>query len=209
MPKKHKVKEDVREFCGYDFLLKLIENERNPMFQCLIATLFETGGRISEVLELRKGDFIDRDENYIEVRIPVYKRYRKIGRVPDETKKSGFRWITEKVTDDFRTIPIMKDSPLLPYIQNYLGTLKNNEKLFPFRRETAFRRLRELGRRIDENLELYPHWFRAQKASQLASEYEFNVYDLKEFFKWISDSTPQFYASLGTKGLAKKMMSRK
>ena len=200
----HRVKRDVREFCGYDLLLRLVEASPSLMMKCFVAVLFETGGRVSEVLSLRKRDFADRGD-YLEVRLPVLKRYVKVDEVPDPGKPSGRRWVTESIRDEFRTIPILKESPLLPYIEAYLRTLRDDDLLFPFTRQTAFNRLRRIGKQVDGNLELYPHWFRAQKASQLASEYGFSVYDLKEFFRWTNLSTPEMYASLGAKGLAMKM----
>lgn len=201
--RKHRVKEDVREFCGYDFLIKIIEVARFPMLQALIVLLFETGGRVNEVLKLRKSNFSSKDK-YEEITISVSKRYKKVGKVADASKKSGYRWITERLSD-FRTIPILKTSPLLSHVQNYLKTLDGDSLLFPITRQTAFYRIRDVGRQIDPDLELYPHWFRAQKASQLASEYGFDIYDLKQFFRWIDDNMAEFYASLGAKGLAKKM----
>jgi len=204
MVKKHRVKEDVREFCGYDFLVRLAEAMGHPMYKALIALLFETGGRVSEVLRLRKSNFVRR-KNYLEVReMPVLKRYRKVRRVSDSSKKSGFRWITER-KKEFRSIPIPYDSPLVPYILDYLRTLRDDELLFPITRQTAFNKIREAGKRLNERLELYPHWFRAQKASQLASEYGFDVFGLKEFFKWVDDDMAEHYASLGARGLARRM----
>jgi integrase len=204
MVKKHKVKEDVREFCGYDFLIKLTETLGHPLYKALVALLFETGGRISEVLNLRKSNFV-KQKNYLEIReIPVLKRYRKIEKISDTSKKSGFHWITEK-RREFRSIPIPLSSPLIFYIIEYIQKLKDDEKLFPITRQTAFNKIRQAGKVLDKNLELYPHWFRAQKASQLASEYGFDVFGLQEFFKWVDSDMARHYASLGAKGLARRM----
>jgi len=185
--------------------LKLVKVARHPMLQALISVLFETGGRVGEVLSLRKSNFIlSHPEVILVMKMPVLKRYEKVEKIPDQTKKSGYRWKTKK-KEDYRTIPIPRNSPLVPYILGYLNKLKSDELLFPFTRQTAFNYIRKIGKRLDKDLELYPHWFRAQKASYLASVHDYDVFSLKEFFKWKDDKMAEFYASLGWKGLARKM----
>lgn len=55
--------------------------------------------------------------------------------------------------------------------------------------------------------QIYLHWFRAQRACQLAFDYGFDRGDLEEFFSWKErrESMAQRYASLGWKGLARRM----
>lgn len=56
---------------------------------------------------------------------------------------------------------------------------------------------------VDEDL--YPHWFRAQRACQLAVEYGWDASDLSEFFEWKHWPTALRYASKGYKKLAEMM----
>ena len=49
---RHNVSRDVKTLCGWSVLLKLIEVCQDPIEKAWIAFLFETGGRISEVLAL-------------------------------------------------------------------------------------------------------------------------------------------------------------
>ena len=86
--KYHRVSvEDVEEFVGWPYLLKLIKhcgktryvnrwhNERD---KGLVATLFETGGRLKEVLMLRKNNF-EIVAKYILVKgMRVSKRFKKV-----------------------------------------------------------------------------------------------------------------------------------
>ena len=123
------------------------------------------------------------------------KRYKKIGEYVDEDGKT--RWITKK-TVSYRTFPIPLKEPLTPYITEWLDYIKNGQ-LFRISRIQVYRILR----RIDQDI--YPHWLRSQRASQLALEYGFNVHDLVEFFGWKDLRTALHYSRKGWKGLAAKM----
>ena len=80
---RHSVGKDVKTFCGWDILLKLIEACNNPLEKALISFLFETGGRVSEVLSLTIDMFSVIEETKPPIIIvsgmPLRKRYRKIG----------------------------------------------------------------------------------------------------------------------------------
>jgi len=199
MVKKHAATKEVIEFCGWNFLLELVESTKSEFHQGLVATLFETGGRISEVLSLTKRnfDFNAHPELIIVRKMPILKRFQKVGE-----RKDG-KWITVKVKE-FRTFPILKREPLVPYMTKWVKLCPYN-KLFPITRVTAYLIVKRLGKKL--GVEIYPHWFRAQRACQLAEEYGFDVYSLREFFGWRSRKTDiaERYASLGWRGLARRM----
>jgi len=185
---RHSVERDVKEFCGWDRLSEIVEKigeletpYPSKMLQALIATLFETGGRVSEVLKLRRGNFdLGSDSSLAIVKaMPVLKRK------------------PETSTD--RTIPIKRSDPLWPYIEAWLEDKKPDDILFDISRSKVWGLLKE----IDE--ELYPHWFRAQRASQLAFEYGWDASRLSEFFAWKHFPTALKYARRGYKGLAEEM----
>lgn len=52
---------------------------------------------------------------------------------------------------------------------------------------------------------MWPHWFRAQRASQLVADYGFEVMDLVDFFRWEKSDVALTYARRGWRGLASKM----
>ena len=60
--KRHSVKRDVRRFCGWSLLKKIVSLCRTDLERALVAFIFETGGRISEVLVLRKEMFTVRTD---------------------------------------------------------------------------------------------------------------------------------------------------
>ena len=91
--KRHSVKRDVKRFCGWTLLLKAISLCQNDQERALMAFLFETGGRISEVLALRKEMFTvrtDTDPPIIVVQnAPLVKRYEKVDEYLECNKKLG------------------------------------------------------------------------------------------------------------------------
>jgi site-specific recombinase XerD len=187
--------EIIESFCGWDFLLKLIDKCGSNRNKALISTLFETGGRVSEVLDLQKDNFIVQSKYVIVKSMPVHKSYRKVG---EKYNKDGKKvWITQP-KKRFRTFPIPKSEPLCHYMLNYINQIKES-KLFGISRIQTYRIVRSLDSQI------FPHWFRAQRASQLALEYGFSVHDLIDFFNWKSLSTAIHYSRMGWKGLATKM----
>ena len=73
----------------------------------------------------------------------------------------------------------------------------------PLSRKLAYLLITKVGKRL--GVELYPHFLRAQRASQLASEYDFREASLLEWFQWAKWETAKKYCKLGPLGLAKKM----
>jgi len=197
MPKTHRVDVDVKEFCGWDYLMRIIKRARKGEERALIATLFLTGGRVSEVLQLRRDHFDLSNEKVILVKgMPVEKRFRKVG----EYKIGGkVKWDTVKEFDE-RTFPIMRSEPLVPTLLEWLNGIHDKDKLlFDMSRTKAFYIVRDVEK------DLYPHWFRAQRASQLAAEYGFDLHSLMDYFHWKDIQIALHYSRLGWQGLARKM----
>jgi len=187
--------EIVESFCGWDYLLKLVEKCECERDRALISALFETGGRVSEVLQLKKDNFVAQNPFLVVKAMPVLKRYNKVGEYRDKNGKT--RWLTERKIA-YRTFPIHMKEPLCEPLLSYLTKIDEG-KLFHIGRIQVYR----IVRKLDENI--FPHWFRAQRASQLALEYGFNIHDLIDFFNWKSLQTATHYSRMGWKGLANKM----
>ena len=216
------ISRDVQDFCGWNFLLEIISACRTPSEKGLVATLFETGCRVSELLMLKKSNFIldMHPELIVMDGVPVLKKYRKIDEVPDPQKKSGRRWVTEPVVR-YRTFPIKKSEPLVKPMLDWLEKVRG-EKVFPQfdrvknKRHKVLYLIREIGSRIKRERipfsqippnKLHPHWFRDQRARQLKVDYRFDSLDLAGFFDW---EMPQLgavpeYAKPGWRELAWKM----
>lgn len=220
---------DVKEFCGWDFLQELHAKAQTKRDKALVIAAFLTGGRISEVLQLRRDHFIlDHDEEFIIVRtMPRVKGFQKIRDMtkwkceshckmrwefpPTEellTKHGKILqytgWLT-KPFKEYRTFPINRKEPLIPGLLTYLDQLPGPDaRLFRIKRSRAYDITTTIGEKL--NMHVPTHWFRAQRASQLAFEYGFNEHDLVEFFKWKNYQTAFHYASKGYKGLTQKMV---
>jgi len=222
MSMKFRTIDEVEGFCGWEFLLSLTTVFDSPMYMGFIATLFETGGRISEVLQLTKTHFnLNVHPRVVVVEhMPVLKRYEVVEKQPDPSKKRGFKWVTEKKRD-YRFFPIKRDEPLVPYMLKWLEDAPS-KRLFGFSRVNAFLKLRRAGEILNRSIpftrhrsrdrplkssEIFPHLLRAERASQLASEYSFDVYGLRQFFGWKPRKLDmaEKYASLDWKGLARRM----
>jgi hypothetical protein len=219
---KERTIDEVEGFCGWDFLLSFVRVYDFPPFQGLVAALFETGGRVSEVLELRKDHFnmsLHPDLIVVE-HMPILKRYELVDKVPDESRKRGFKWVTRRKSD-YRFFPIRKDEPLVPYLIKWIN-MAPSKKLFNFSRLDVYIMLRDAGRVLNKPIpftrhraenrplmssEIFPHLLRAERASQLASEYGFDVFALRQFFGWKPRKLDmaEKYASLDWKGLARRM----
>ena len=214
--------DEVEGFCGWGFLVSFIEVFRFPPYQGFVAALFETGGRVSEVLSLTKEHFnmsLHPDLIVVE-NMPVLKRFEVVSEVPDSSKKRGVKWVTEKKRDQ-RFFPIKKSESLTSYMTKWID-LAPSDRLFEFDRFKALIMLRHAGRVLNKPIpftrhrfenrplissEVFPHLFRAERGCQLASEYGFDVYSLNQFFGWKprKQDMAQKYASLDWKGLARRM----
>jgi hypothetical protein len=63
----------------------------------------------------------------------------------------------------------------------------------------------EDGKKIADEIHLWLHWFRSQRASGLVSDYGFEVVDLVAYFDWKDMETALRYAKKGWRGLTEKM----
>lgn len=226
--KKRWTADEVEEFCGWDFLIQMVSLCRKGRDKGLVAAAFLTGGRMNEVLPLQQKHFLfDQDPTHVVVKtMPLVKRYKKV-RLQEKWRCDNhcrMRWNKEPTIEvqgkhnivkyagwetnpikAFRTFPFPKSEPLVPFLMDWAGGLADPEaRLFNLSYQRAYEITTDLGRQM--GIWIPTHWFRAQRASQLAFEYGFNEHDLVEFFKWSDYMTAFHYASKGYKGLAVKMV---
>jgi integrase len=127
------VRDYSEEWVGYQAILELIELAGTPREQAFLSALFLTGGRVSEVLALRKNNFeIRKRERVIVVRnMPLLKRYRKIEETRDEEGRR--KWVTQKIEARRKPFPILLlKEPLVPYLLNWIEAIPEEEGLlFP------------------------------------------------------------------------------
>jgi len=221
---------ELEEFDGWDFMLRLVEECRNTPYkapailegrladaymdklirrdQALIATLFETGGRVSEVVQLRRRNFRIGDRAVIVTGMRVLKRFEKVGEYTDDDGRK--RWVTKPVYETRGRFPIRIDEPLVPYMLDWIREV--DDYLFPstdpsrehISRSWAYKIVRRVGDRLGRHI--WPHYFRSQRASQLVQDYGFTLHQLVRFFNWENIPTALRYAKLDVTGLLDAMM---
>ena len=233
------VRDYSEEWVGYQPLLELIELAGEPREKAFLSTLFLTGGRVSEVLALRKNNFeVRRREQLLVVRnMPLLKRYRKIEETRDEHGRR--KWITERLTKTRKPFPILVKEPLTPILLNWIEAISEEDGLLfpspykigkPLSRFWAYYTIRRLdmavspelrqklglnkpliveGVKVKDNIHLWLHFFRSQRACCLVSEFGFQLHDLIDWFSWEHIQTAMNYAKKGWRGLAEKMLRKK
>ncbi len=177
------------EFCGWQTIHNLYDLAKEGRGKRLVLTLFKTGGRISEVLSLSSDDIsYELSQNSVVVRIKVLKKQ-------------------EALT---RSIPIPKSEPLTSeWIQSLEGVkgllFQGQQKHRPLDRTVAWRSVKVIG--ADAGMNISDHWFRGMRASELADDYQFEPYDLRQFFKWTKkkQDMAERYASMSWRGLERRM----
>lgn len=185
----------VKSFCIWDYLLDLVNKCDGIRDRALVSALFETGGRVSEVLLLEMDNFVVHNQYIVIKSMPVLKRYHKIGEFVD--KHGRKRWRMEK-KKAYRTFPIHSKEPLCLPLVKRLKMIKSGH-LFKLSRNQVYRIVNNL------DSDVFPNWFRAQRASQLELEYGFDIHDLIDFFNWKGLQTATHYSHMCWKGLANKM----
>ena len=216
--KRHSVELDVKSFCGWNRLNEIVECARGIGYKAdrnvgFISALFECGGRVSETLLLKPSMFTVykgcTPKLIMVENMPLLKRYKKLGDFLDD--KGDRHYKTERINAT-RDFSFRADEPLVkPMVEWIIHVLDNKQEwLFPspytdkpLTRKWAYQFIDKIGAKI--GIEIYPHWFRAMRASQFASEYDFREASLLEWFQWEKWETAKKYAKLGPLGLAKKM----
>jgi len=202
---RRSVLRDVEGFVGWGTLMGLVESAGSELEKAFLCTAFLTGGRVSEVLSLTGDMFdVDREEGVVVVRgMPLLKKYKKIGEHP------GGGWETVPVDAVRRPFPVLLCEPLAPIMVEWVK--RANHLLFPSPRRLGRPLSRAWGYKVvtrageRAGLSVWPHWFRSQRASQLAADYNFQVLDLVDYFSWDKMDMAVHYSRRGWAGLLARM----
>ena len=213
---------DAEEFVGWPALMDLVRECENTPYkvspvwpmdhpgiheyrehlirrdQALIAALFLTGGRVNEVVPLRKANFETHPRSIHVKGMTVLKRYKKTGSYVDQDGKK--RYLTEPVVMTRGTFAIPPKEPLVPILTSWLSEVDDYLFESPAKDRNqisanwAYKIVRKIGRR--RGIEVWPHWFRSQRASQLVVEWKFDIHKLADWFKWTKIDTARIYTKL-------------
>ena len=159
---------------------KLIETEDNPKDKCLISLLYESGCRISELLNIKIKD-INFEQDYALINV---------------MGKTGNR-----------TIPISKSVALLKTWLNYHEDKGNKEAyLFDYQYFVVLHKLKMLFIKAKIDKPFNPHQFRHSRATELAQN--LTEAQMKQFFGWTQSSNmASVYVHLTGRDLIPKLIT--
>jgi len=243
-----------RKFCGWDTLKDLInaveiglrgysreilihdEVERKEA-RAMIATVFETGARICEVIGQNKPGGIEglkcNDISVIGDRVNVIfnieKRYVKKQKVIKYRAIDGtkLRWLTEEdarksghpyepyegfISErevEIRNIVFPKWEPLVPIMLDWVEEVRRVDGENAKLFSITYNKAYRIIKRAGERIgeDFPPHRLRAERATQLVLEYGFDDHELTEWFMWKSPVIAHDYTTLAPK-IVEKMFRR-
>jgi integrase len=202
---------DVKRFVGWEKIIELADMlKQDPLYQAIYATTFLTGGRISEVLPLRRGNFVVSDKYLTVTGMPLLKHYQKmseyieerderpatnIGRLfqfnPGTGKWWRKRYSTERVDAARSDFDVRCDEPLCALTLEWINNTTSDVLFLGATRWKAWQKFAGVG--------IYPHWLRAQRASCLISFWRFTMEEMMEWMGWEELTTARHYAKMGPK----------
>lgn len=214
--------------------------------KALIVSMFLTGSRVTEALELKPSNFdftsneeyivcrnmlLEKTFTYETLREPVFitpqeygelaykdRRYFNIENLEGEEmyvkRRITKRNVAQSVRNDF---PIFKMDPFVGLLDAWCEQHDSDEYLFlstdirregrPITSTRVYQIFMNIGRIC--NVDIFPHWFRAQRASQLFKEWNLSWEELKLWFGWRTDVMAQRYARISVDELASRMLHKR
>lgn len=169
-------------------------SRRDHQWRLLIALMYITGGRISEVLKLKKGNIQphEKKKDYYVVTLRTLKRRKKMYRNVllniDRDK-----WVLDLLNSYFKEYPT-----------NFLFS-------FYFNRKTEDGKIRLLSRQYGYFMVkrmtagLNPHYFRHARATNLVKQFGFNDQELTFYMGWANSAMASVYVHLNLDVLTKKL----
>ena len=159
-------------------LIKGVYN-RDKRDAALFSIFYLTGARVSEIVKLMKKKDWNFDESEEYVVVKVFNEKRKVG-------------------IKIRNTPIRKNDEFMWFVNDYLKSIKDeNEIMFPFTRQTAWRRLKKYDDR------LWPHLFRHSRFTEVATK--LTDQELAQFAGWTDSRPSKNYIHLRWEDIAKKI----
>jgi integrase len=130
------------------------------------------------------------------------------------------RWQTKRnVSQSIRKpFPIFCSDSLVPFLTRWIERNRDyDECLFasndirrqgkPITSTRAYQIMINVGRIC--GVDIFPHWFRAQRASQLFKEWNLSWEELKLWFSWRTDAMAEKYARFSVDDLAARMLHKR
>lgn len=183
---------DVPPWIGWEKLLSYYDKCPKQLHKDVFTILFETGGRVSEIIELRPEQFVWNDEAITIAGMTVLK-YRRRMRRDVYIKRDEHDVLAEDLVS---FVERCKTDYLFPRTTPFYGEPIAGE-------HTSRVRIYLLTREISDDL--WPHFFRSQRASYLVYVRGLNAFELKDWFGWKSMDSAGHYVRQTGKAMAKAL----
>lgn len=159
------------ETISYEQVKQTITNITSPTDQGLAALAYATGSRVSELNRITKKDIYKEETGqYYYIYCPVLKKRSKVKIERKAILRADETWLV---------------TPIL----NRANSLTENDVLFNFNRMYIWR---HLVKATGWN----PHGFRKLRATHLRRVFNFDAYQLQQFFDWKTIEPSSYYVKL-------------
>lgn len=171
----------------YKRAVRLDEEEDTNAYALYFVTLFETGGRISEVLTLAPKQFVWNEEYILIRRMEVLKRRKRFTRnVAIKIEGDPLAPILIDFVEDCKTT----------YLLPGYGHVRFGREIVPNSHISKYPVYTKI---IAIDPDIWPHWLRDQRSWQLSAKPEeggrgFDAYLLKAWFEWARIDMATHYA---------------
>jgi hypothetical protein len=187
--RKSRMEKIPPHYCGDEFLESLIttsdtikrkgwdEEYRKKYDRALIASLFLTGGRATEVLKLRTSSFDFQNKEATNNDAFLVKEFVLM--------KRGTK---EKRLHVTHTFPIWYDDPLVGYLREWIDEMDGRlfpsqiDKNSPLSYDSLRKYVIKIGRCLDNAPFITPEYFRRQRELHLAEKRGFTLSNIKAYF---------------------------
>jgi len=202
MPRpKRSVKESRDRFPGWLRLGNLYNKCPSPEHEAIFLTLFHTGCRVSEAIELRRDQVAYNESAVYVYAAPVLKHKKKANReimIPYNPSNLLFPKFLEYLDRGLETEGggHVKPTYLLPAYEKFTHGLVLDRHTT---RSTVYVKLSQI------DPDLYPHQLRGWCAGMLAEEHDLNAFDLMTWFNWKTADMASHYARTRERALEAKL----
>ena len=170
-----------------EYHISMVNTIKATRDKALLAFLFLTGARISEIVRsIRKYD--------LNIEMHKSEKFLVIYNVKCLKRKPG------NIATRNIPINIEREKQFLKFVFAYTKELKPEEYLFKFSRQAAYNVVRKFRD------ELFPHYFRHLRLTDLTTLYGFNSAELRQFTGWTDDKPAAHYVHLNWRDTADKML---
>ena len=204
MAGRRRVPEQVQEHITSEMIARkidLVEGAKPLRNRALIALLYLSGARVSEIVKNKKKGYEGLRMSQLQVWDHEGHQMVKLVGVPCLKRRKSLRK---------RDIPInaQAEKELTKHLKAYLQVLSQRASLedpdpilFPITRQRAWAI-------IKSNLDLWPHYFRHARNTVLVTEYGFGSHELKSYNGWTSTIPADSYVHLDVRHIANKLLAK-